>query len=97
MKTFSSLDKQKLLINQDEAKREKLKILFEYYVFKMKSSMEALKDTHLYKDENHAKDDLVEILESNTNEFKAFLDNILSFEVGLLENFKKESVEDDVQ
>jgi hypothetical protein len=38
----------------------------------MKSSMEALKDTHLYKDENHAKEDLVEILESNTNEFKVF-------------------------
>jgi len=88
MNTFSSLEKQKLLINQDEVKREKLKILFDYYVEKMRVSILALKDSHLYSEECEMQEDLVAILESNTNEFKIFLDSVVLFESELLENFK---------
>jgi hypothetical protein len=89
MNTFSSLDKQKLLINQDEVKREKLKILFDYYIEKMRISILSLKDSHLYLAESETHDDLVAILESNTNEFKVFLDSVVLFESELLESFKK--------
>lgn len=90
MDSSINLNRHKMLINQNELKREKIKVAFEYCVEKISCSMEALKDKHIHVDQSETEEDLVKILESNINEFKMLLDRAVDFEKNILESFKQE-------
>jgi len=91
-----SLEKQRLLVNQDEMKREKMKAVFDYYIDKMKSSLDSLNDKHIYISEDNAdnknNEELVNILEANINDFKIFLDSVSNFEKEILKKFIDKTV-----
>lgn len=78
----------KMIINQDEIKREKMKVAFEYCVEKISASMNALKEKHIY-DEVEPEEELVKILESNIEEFKSLLNRVVDFEKDILEKFQE--------
>lgn len=77
----------KMIINQDEIKREKMKVAFEYCVEKISASMDSLKEKHIYE-EVDIENELVDILESNIEEFKSLLGRIVDFEKNILKDFE---------